>query len=157
VLSNLYDDDSDVTKTMKQMFQIGGAMYSTAIHFLVAQELLGDPPAYAERLIDTCEVGKNFKKKPNIGALKQMLTDACVHKTTAGPSTSESPSKSARKNLPRDLQSLDKPETCLPPTGRKRKRFQMPSFPESSEDELVLEDILETFRGRGKGKGKKKM
>jgi hypothetical protein len=47
VLSNLYDDESKVSTMMREMFQVGGAMYATAIHFLVAQEILGDPSSYA--------------------------------------------------------------------------------------------------------------
>ena len=47
VLSNLYDDESKVSTMMRETFQVGGAMYATAIHFLVAQEILGDPSSYA--------------------------------------------------------------------------------------------------------------
>ncbi len=170
VLSYLYDDDSDVSTMMRQMFRVGGAMYATAIHFLVAQEILGDPSSYADRLIDDCPVGHQFKRQRNLQSLKEMLISACVQNPNSQSSSSTPQRSSVRKNLLVELKDLEnKPSTSKSvfPKSSKRKHEEM-SHEWSSEDEApilpkrkevndddALDALAESYRGKGTGKGKK--
>lgn len=113
VLTMLYDDESSINETMSQFFKIGGAMFSTAIHYMVAQNLLADPQAYACRLSTEDERAREFQSKRDLKSMKEMLVDMCVTPTCS--STSSTPSTS-KKSLLQQLKGLKK-KTC--PTNSK--------------------------------------
>lgn len=148
VLATLNDNDSIVTETIKEMFQVGGAMFATAIYFLVAQDILGDPPSHAEWLIDDCPVAKPFKSKPGLSGLKTMLTSACVVDSPLSKAASSSQSASAqfaaRKHLLKELLE----------TWRAARAIIKTDVQQDVHDDG--NQVPPTHRNKGKGKGKKK-
>lgn len=106
VLQYMYDEDNGLEAVVDDMFTLGGAMFTTAIHYMVSRSLFSDPKHYSTKLETDNHATKQFKSKPNIQGLKAFLTNECV--TSADqPSTSSACTKS-RKRL---LEELEKPET----------------------------------------------
>ena len=67
VLTMLYSEDTVINDLMVQFFKVGRAMFTTAIHFMVAQQLLSHPEGYASQLCtddDRCKAflsGRDLK------------------------------------------------------------------------------------------------
>ena len=100
----------------------------------------GDPSSYADRLIDDCPVGQQFKRQHNVQSLKEMLISACVQNPNSQSSSSTPQRSSVRKNLLVELKDLEnKPSTSKSvfPKSSKRKHEEM-SQEWSSEDEALF-------------------
>jgi hypothetical protein len=160
VLTHLYDDDGATCQAMCEIFQVGGAMFLASIHFLVAQQTLGDPQTYADRLVDQSTEAKKFKRSRSLPALQKFLKDLCTNTGSKSPSTSSSGATTSRKSLLRQLQSLptqeessDDEEHQLP---AKRSRMSASDHNESDDAEQTQGTFATAYRGKGKGKGKGK-
>ena len=116
VLTMLYDDDSPINEVMAQFFKLGGAMFTTAIQFFVAQHLLSDTDSYASRMATDDDRCKTFQCNHDLKSLKDMLLKLCVMKlpkqTTAGKATTPN------RSLLAQLKALQKTETATTSSTR---------------------------------------
>ncbi|XP_028418501.1 uncharacterized protein LOC114544077 [Dendronephthya gigantea] len=113
VMSSLYDDDNALDQVVDQIFHLGGAMYTTAIQYIVAQSIISLPAKYADKLVTDDQSSKGFKKGKNVKALQRFLHEQCLEggdnsglQTTSGP---------PRRSLLQELQGQQHSNTTHQP------------------------------------------
>ena len=73
VMSFLYDCNHSLDKAVAEMFILGGAMFTTAIQYIVARSIMTEPAKFAEKLVLENEGSKEFKKGRDVKALRRFL------------------------------------------------------------------------------------
>lgn len=63
VLEEIYDPESNLHSVMAEMFEIGNAMYTTAIQYIATKEMLTKPDYYDDHLVADDTAAKTFKKE----------------------------------------------------------------------------------------------
>ena len=103
LLKLVLDDDECINETIKQFFRIGGAMFLTSIHFMVAQHIMSNPKNYSVRLSPENDPRCNdFKSKGDLKSMKHMFLSTCVENSErTTPTTS-----TTRQTLYNELQKL---------------------------------------------------
>ena len=80
VLENCYSEDG-IADIMEQMVEVGGAMFSMGIQFLVAKELFKAPEAYSQLCVNTDAATLQFKKSPSVTSLVKYLNRTFIDHT----------------------------------------------------------------------------
>ena len=113
VLSFLYNNDQPLDKAVEEMFLVGGALFSTAIQYLVARSILSDPKTFAEKVVLENEASKEFKKAKHVKALRQLLQTEC-RGDSSHLSTSTGSTSNVRRALLHELEDSDDDVTVEP-------------------------------------------
>lgn len=101
VMSTIYDDGNALDRAVDEMFVVGGAMFSTAIQYIVARSIMSDPTQYSEKLVTDDQSTKAFKQSKSVTGLQRFLNQQCIqHADDHLPQTSAS----SRRDLLRQLQ-----------------------------------------------------
>ena len=130
VMHYMYDETNAMEGVVDDMFVLGGAMFSSAIHYMVTRHVLSDPEAYATRLESDDSATKNFKSQPNVKGLKAFLENQCL--SDAGQASTSSPSSGCRKRLLEELERSDKSDK----KSKKSKRSRAREIAEELEDDV---------------------
>ena len=80
VLETFYDPSLSVHSLMKDFYEIGGAMYITGIHYMMAMDLISHLAEYAGKMVGVDEATMAFKQDRNIRALSQFLNTTCTNR-----------------------------------------------------------------------------
>lgn len=74
VLKHLFQEDEDLDGLLEEMFHIGGAMFLTATHLIVAKALIQNPDEYAER-VQADDTGSDsvFKENGDIESMRDFI------------------------------------------------------------------------------------
>ena len=107
VMHYIYDESNAMEGIVDDMFVLGGAMFATAIHYIVTHNVLSDPQAYATKLESDYRATKKFKTQANVKGLKAFLGEQCL--SNPGEPSTSSPSTGSRKRLLEELDQSDKP------------------------------------------------
>ena len=107
LLKFVLNDKEEVNEMMANFFEIGGAMYLTAIHYLLVQHLVSNPRKYSMALTPDNDERRcdNFKAKGDLKSLKDMLLSMCLQKQKH-QSTPATATTSSRKRLLDELNEL---------------------------------------------------
>lgn len=106
VMTTIYDENNALDKAVDEMFVVGGAMYTTAIQYIVARSIMSEPNKYAEKLVGDDRSYKAFKKAKNVKALQRFLHEQCLDDHT----TVQHTSTPSRSSLLQQLQAQHEPE-----------------------------------------------
>lgn len=88
---------------MASFFKVGGAMFTTAIQYFVAQQLLSNPKRYALRMAVQDDARcDQLKTKGDVKSMRDMFVSICVNKDT-DPSPVHKRGTSSRKQLFQEL------------------------------------------------------
>ena len=115
VMHYIYNESNAMEEIVDDMFVLGGAMFATAIHYMVTRNVLSDPQAYATKLESDDHATKKFKTQANVKGLKAFLGEQCL----------------SRKRLLEELEQSDKP----PKKSKKSKRSRVKEIAEQLEDD----------------------
>ena len=78
VMRYMHDENNSLECIVDGMFLLGGAMFTTAIHYMVTRNIMGDPQAYAKKLeSDHCPT-KDFKSQADVKDFKAFLQQQCL-------------------------------------------------------------------------------
>ena len=78
VMRYMYDENNSLETIVDDMFVLGGAMFTTAIHYMVTRNIMGDPQAYAKKLESDDRPTKDFKSQAGVKSLKAFLQQQCL-------------------------------------------------------------------------------
>ena len=66
VMEKMYDDTDSLHQMMSEFFQIGGSMFTMAIQYLMARDLMCHPDKYADEMVATDHVTNQFKQEHSV-------------------------------------------------------------------------------------------
>ena len=72
VMHYIYDESNAMEGIVDDMFVLGGAMFATAIHYMVTRNVLSDPQAYATKLESDDHATKKLKTQANSKGFKSL-------------------------------------------------------------------------------------
>ena len=78
VMRYMYDENNGLESIVDDMFLLGGAMFTTAIQYMVTRNIMSDPQAYAKKLETDDRPTKDFKSQANVKSLKAFLQEQCL-------------------------------------------------------------------------------
>jgi hypothetical protein len=86
------------------MFVVGGAMFSTAIQYIVVRSIISQPTKFTEKLVLENESTKDFKREKDVKALRRLLVQECLGNSAQTPAkaqshTQDEPSSSSYKMI----------------------------------------------------------
>ena len=115
------------------MFVVGGAMFTTAIQYIVARSILSNPTNFANKLVLANENAQQFKKKQDVKGLPQFLQQECLgnSKQTYGHSSTSN----ARKALLQELEDDDDDDDDDTPQEKTPKPKKQQPTNESKESD----------------------
>ena len=133
VMSYMYDNTQMLDKNVEEMFRVGGAMFTTAIQYIVARSIMSNPTSFSEKLVLENENSEEFKGKHDVKGLRNFLQKECLGNSTQSSSGHTSISN-ARRALLQELEDDDSPEpqTTMPKKTGKHKRTTLPQEADES-------------------------
>lgn len=78
IFKMFYNEESVIADNMQEFFKAGGALFLTAIHFFVAQNVLCDPKSYANRMVADNPQTEAFKREIDVRSLLIMFENLCI-------------------------------------------------------------------------------
>ena len=78
VMEKMYDDTDSLHQMMSEFFQIGGSMFTMAIQYLMARDLMCHPDKCADEMVATDHVTNQFKQEHSVLGLLHMLSTTCA-------------------------------------------------------------------------------
>jgi hypothetical protein len=141
VMTYLYDNEQALDKSIEEMFVVGGALFSTAIQYIVARSIISQPTKLADKLVLENENTKEFKRGKDVKALRCLLEQECLENC---PQTSSQSSNShPRRALLQQLQDDSDDDVAQEETTRVRKTPKR-SIPEDSDESPPQDEVEET-------------
>jgi hypothetical protein len=143
-LKFLYQENDDFDTIIDEMFQVGGALFVTAVQHIVARTLIRFPEEYGEIVQADDESDATFQNKKDIASMRDFLVNGVIGKTTQKSLTSPRKNLIAQFDSPKKGHAATK-EDVMQPTTSSGKRARPPfvsvitaslnSSSESSDDE----------------------
>lgn len=129
LLGAFYEDGGALGGIMEEMFELGGAMYTMAIQYFVANELFQCPDEFADKLVSVDQATTNFKEDRTVRGLKNFLNETCTEQKVAATNTNRH-----KRNLLRELEESYTPTEESPKKKMKKKNLPAPEQSESSTE-----------------------
>jgi hypothetical protein len=103
VMSYLYDNHQQLDKSIEEMFTVGGALFTTAIQYIVARSIISQPTKFAEKLVLENENTKEFRREKDVKALRNFLQQECLGSCaqTSAKTSKSNPRRALLKELRR--------------------------------------------------------
>ena len=71
----LLNDNDKLDTAMDNLFRLGGAMFATACHYIVARTLIRDPQGHADAVRCENAIDASFKRNKNIPSMRDFMVD----------------------------------------------------------------------------------
>jgi hypothetical protein len=143
VMTYLYDNEHAFDKSIEEMIVVGGAMFTTAIQYLVARSILSQPTKLADKLALENDNTKDFKRGMDVKALRHFLERECLdnYPQTSSRSSKLHPRRALLQQLRDD--SDDDDDVAQEQTRRVRKTTKR-TVHEDSDSSASEEEVEET-------------
>ena len=134
-LKFLYKENDELDNIVDSMFH-EGALFVTAIQYIVARTLIRNPEEYAQRVESEDGCDATFQRQRDIVSMKDYIVDSVIGKHRKVPSLS-SPRKSLLRQFDSPSKSNDIEETRSAHTSERRFPVPYDSSSECDEQEEV--------------------
>ena len=135
-LKFLYKENDELDNMVDSMFHVGGALFVTAIQYIVARTLIRNPEEYAQRVESEDGSDATFQRQRDIVSMKDYIVHSVIGKHKKVPSL-PSPRKSLLRQFDSPSKSNDTQEKTSPHTSKRRLTLPSDSSSESDEQEAV--------------------
>ena len=121
VMSYMYDNTQMLDKTIEEMFLVKGAMFTTAIQYIVARSIMSNRTSCSEKFVLESENSEEFKSKHDVKSLRNFLQQECLG--NSNQSSGHTSISTGRRALLQELEDDDLPQqqsTMQKKTGKFR-------------------------------------
>ena len=127
-LEFLYQENDDFDALIDEMFQVGGALFVTAVQHIVARTLIRFPEEYGEIVQADNESDATFQNKKDIVSMRDFLVNGVIGKATQKSLTSPRKNLIAQSDSPKKGHTATN-EDALQANTSSGKRARPPSIP----------------------------